>query len=58
MNPDLFRLQTALEWHAKITVELQTRIVDARRYVNKHNGDPELLRILAGQDNKKGTNND
>lgn len=49
-DPDAEELRRQLAEHARITAELQRRIVSARHYVERHGGQHELLAILAGND--------
>jgi hypothetical protein len=47
-EPTIESLTASLEWHARITLELQSRVTEAQKYIRGRVNDPQLERILHG----------
>jgi hypothetical protein len=47
-QPTVESLTASLEWHARVTTELQSRVTEAQKYIRGRINDPQLERILNG----------
>jgi hypothetical protein len=52
-DPTNEELRASLAWHAKVTVELQGRVLEAQKYVRGNRFDPKLIAILDGDTKSK-----